>query len=148
MPAPADDAVGPAPVHVAPAPSARRAQTAIDGGVAFALAMLAWPFPLARSMLTPVAHVASVFLFWYLMQIAYSSVTMAVWGATAGTRLMGFAVLSADGTSPGRRQRLIWGAISGAMTPVRAVVPPRVGERDVPDAAARVEVVLVTSAGR
>jgi len=131
------------PVGAAPAAAARRSQSAIDCGAALVLAMLAWPFPLARAVLPPAAHVVSVLIFWYAVQIAYFTVTMALWGATAGTRLLGLVVVTPEGLTPGRRQRVLWGALSGVTAFARVVVPTRTGGRGTPERVARVEVVAL-----
>jgi uncharacterized RDD family membrane protein YckC len=125
-----------------PTRSARRTQTAIDSGAALLLAILVWPFPLARANLAPLVNVAGVLLLWQLLQVAYFAITMAVWKATAGTRLMGLRVVAADGVEPSRRQRAVWGALSGAIALPRMFVPAHEGERDGPERAAGVELVL------
>ena len=64
---------------------------------------------------------------------------MAVWGATAGTTSWGLRVVDADGEVPDRRQRALWGAVSGAIAVVRVAAPAREGAPDLPERAAGVE---------
>ena len=143
----AEGASGPGPSASTPTRSSRRAQAAIDSGVALVLAMLAWPFPLARAALPPAVHVVSLLVFWQLLQMAYFAVTMAVWGATAGTHLMGLRVVADGGAAPSRGQRAWWGVLSGALALVRIVAPVREGARDVPERAAGVDVVKPAPGG-
>jgi uncharacterized RDD family membrane protein YckC len=128
-----------------PTRKTRRAQTAIDSGATLIFTMLAWPFPLARASLTPAVNVLSVLVLWQLLQIAYFAVTMSVWGATGGTRVMGLRVVGTDGTEPSRRQRALWGALSGAMAVVRVVAPAREGKLDLPERVAEVEVIATSA---
>jgi uncharacterized RDD family membrane protein YckC len=121
--------------------SSRRVQTAIDSGAALLLTILVWPFPLARAMLPVVVNVVSILVLWQLIQIAYFTVTMMVWGATAGTHLTGLRVVAVDGSAPSPRQRALWGALSGLVAVGRVIVPVRLGERGLPEKAAGVDVV-------
>jgi uncharacterized RDD family membrane protein YckC len=123
--------------------SVRRKQTAIDSGAALVLTMLVWPFPLARAALAPLVNVACVLVLWQLLQIAYFTITVTVWGATAGTRVMGLRIVDTAGQSPTRRQRAVWGVLSGALAVVRVAVPASERDRDAPERVADVKVVQV-----
>jgi uncharacterized RDD family membrane protein YckC len=131
------------PAPGAPTRSARRKQTAIDGGAALVLTVLVWPFPLARAALSPLVNVACVLVLWQLLQVVYFAITMSVWGATAGTRVMGLHVVDIDGGPPTRRQRAVWGALSGVIALARIAMPAQEGKRDAPERAAHVRLVCV-----
>ena len=126
---------------VPPTASQRRAQAAIDSGAALALAMLAWPFPLARAALPPVVHVLSVLVFWQLVQVGYLTLAMTVWGTTAGLSVVGLEVVDPAGAAIPKRRRALWGALSGLLADVRVVAPVRPGARDLPERAADVDVI-------
>jgi hypothetical protein len=102
----------------------RRIQAAIDSGAALVLAMLAWPFPLARAMLPLPVNIISVLVFWQVVQVAYCALAAGAWGSTAGTRLQGIVLVDADGGEPTRLRRAQWGALVGAAALVHIAVPP------------------------
>jgi hypothetical protein len=89
-------------------------------------------------------NVLSILVFWQLLQIAYFAVTMYLWGATGGTHLMGLRIVLPDGTMPDRRQRALWGALSGAIAVIRVAAPAREGKVDLPERVAGVEVVATS----
>ncbi|NTU70805.1 MAG: hypothetical protein HGB10_03160 [Coriobacteriia bacterium] len=106
-----------------PIAGALRTQTAIDLGSALVITMLLWPFPVARAMLSVPVHVLSILAVWYLVLIAYFSVTCGVWGQTGGMRLMGIVFTDTSGDAVNRGRRAQWGAIAGALVCVRLLVP-------------------------
>ena len=114
----------------APLATARqiRIQCAIDSGAALVLAMLAWPFPLARVLLPVAVNVASVLVFWQLVQIAYFAIALSLWGQTAGMRLMGLHLACRDEAELSRGDRARWGARAGALAIPRLISPPKSGE--------------------
>jgi hypothetical protein len=107
----------------APSARQRRIQSAIDSGAALVLAMLAWPFPLARAMLPVAVNIASVIVFWQLIQVLYFVVTVGVWKQTGGMRLQGLALRGLEGEEPQRGQRVIWAAIAGVLTWAQIAAP-------------------------
>jgi uncharacterized RDD family membrane protein YckC len=142
MSSPAENPGSPAPVSATPTRSVRRAQTAIDSVAALMLTMLVWPFPLARAALAPLVNVACILVLWQVLQVAYFTITMAVWGATGGTRVMGLRVMGTDGEAASRRQRAIWGALSGVIAVARIIAPPRSPAQDMPERIAGVTVLV------
>jgi uncharacterized RDD family membrane protein YckC len=122
--------------------SARRRQTAIDVGASLALAILAWPFPLARASLSIPVHVVAVLAFWQIVQVGYYVATMGTWGRTGGLHLMGLRVVTEDGVAPGRASAVRWGALSGLLAAPRLVTPAsRTGEDGPAERSAGVKVV-------
>jgi uncharacterized RDD family membrane protein YckC len=124
----------------------RRQQSAIDVAASLVLAMLLWPFPLARMTLSVPVHVLSVLVFWQLVQTGYFAVTVSTWGQTAGMRLAGISLSENGGGEPTRSQRASWGAISG-MLAFAVLVAPESGVSDSAETAARVEVRFPAPAG-
>ena len=138
----ADSAEAPTLGCVPATPSQRRRQTAVDVGASLVLAMLAWPFPLARAALSILAHVVALLLFWQLVQIGYYGVTMAVWGQTAGTYLLGLAVRTEAGAGPDRIAAIRWGVLSSLLALSRLLTPAsRTRERGLAECTAGVSVV-------
>lgn len=112
------------------APATRKAlrtRAAIDTGVALVLAMLAYPFPIARASLPLPVFVGSVILVWQVVQVAYCAVTAGIWHGTAGTRLAGLVVADSDGGTGTGPRRAAWGALAGLSATVQAIVPPADG---------------------
>ena len=103
----------------------RRIQAAVDSGAALVIAMLAWPFPLARAVLPVWLDVVLLLVFWQLVQVGYCAVTAGVWGSTAGTWTQGVELATAEGDEPTRRQRAQWGAVTGAVALAHVALPPR-----------------------
>ena len=85
--------------------------------------MLAWPFPLARAMLPPLVNVASVLVFWQLVQVVYFAVTVAFWGRTGGMRLQGLNLSARAGGPPSRASRIRWALIAGAFALAQVAKP-------------------------
>jgi hypothetical protein len=115
-----------------PSPSDRRRQSALDCGAALVLAMLAWPFPLARASLAPIVHVVSILVVWQIVQVVYFSVCSAVWGKTGGVALLGMNLVVEGGERPSRRQAATWGAVAGLLTIPTIIAPsssPGLAER-------------------
>ena len=105
----------------------RRIQAGVDSGAALVLAMLAWPFPLARAMLPLPVNILSVLVFWQLVQVGYCAVAAAVWGGTAGTLVAGISLVAQDGAEITRANRAKWGALAGATALAHVVSPPTGG---------------------
>ena len=101
-------------------------QAALDSAAALVLAMLAWPFPLARALLPVPVNVVCVIVFWQLVQVLYCAITAGVWGQTGGMRLQGLGLFAEDGESPGRTARAKWGALAGAVALKQALFPSSV----------------------
>jgi uncharacterized RDD family membrane protein YckC len=103
--------------------SARRKQTAIDVGASLVLAMLAWPFPLARASLSIPVHVIALLVFWQVVQVGYYVLTTGTWGRTAGLHLVGLRLEAPDGTDPDRGAAIRWGALSAVLALPRLMTP-------------------------
>ena len=95
----------------------------MDSGTALVLAMLAWPFPLARALLPVPALVLSILLFWQVVQIGYYALTIGIWGATGGMKVTGLVAVTADGATPTRGRRATWALVAGALAVVVIVAP-------------------------
>jgi hypothetical protein len=103
--------------------STRRKLALIDSGTSLVIAMLAWPFPLARAYLPVWAIIAGVLVFWQVIQVLYHLVAIGFWGATGGMALLGLELCgegSAGGRPPGRAA---WSALEGLLCAVFAIVP-------------------------
>ena len=111
--------------RLADAPTRRqlRIQAALDSGAALVLAMLAWPFPLARAVLPLPVNIVSVIVFWQLVQVLYCALTVGFLEQTGGMRLQGLRLAGDDGAPATRGARLRWGALCGALALVHAVAP-------------------------
>jgi uncharacterized RDD family membrane protein YckC len=106
-----------------PSPSDRRRQAALDSGASLVLAMLAWPFPLARASLAPIVHVVSILIAWQIVQVAYFALCSSVWGKTGGSALLGMDLVADDGERPSRSQAALWGAVAGLLAIPTIVAP-------------------------
>ena len=105
----------------------RRIQAGVDSGAALVLAMLAWPFPLARAMLPLPVNILSVLVLWQLIQVGYCALAAGVWGRTAGTLVAGISLVAQDGAETTRADRAKWGALAGAAALAHVVSPPAEG---------------------
>jgi hypothetical protein len=117
-----------------PSAAGIRRSALIDSGVALILAMLAWPFPLARMLLPVPVNVASLLLFWQVVQACYCALTAGVWGRTGGMLLQGLALVGPAHEEPSRVQRARWGVVYGALllgtiAGVRGSAPSLASER-------------------
>jgi hypothetical protein len=124
----------------APSARQRRIQSAIDSGAALVLAMLAWPFPLARAMLPVAVNIASIIVFWQVIQVLYFVVTVGVWRQTGGMRLQGLTLRDRDGQEPPRGQRVMWAAIAGVLTWAQVAAPAGEGNPTLAERVAKVRV--------
>ncbi|MBI5232004.1 MAG: hypothetical protein HY876_07555 [Coriobacteriales bacterium] len=64
-----------------------RAANGVDVLVVVLLALLVWPFPVARRVLTPPVHVAVVVAWVFLVAAAYSFIALVRWRRTLGMYL-------------------------------------------------------------
>jgi len=101
----------------------RRTQSIVDIVASVVVAMLAWPNPVARAMLTPAVHVAGVLAACVVVQLAYYTVSAMVWRQTLGMRLVGIRLASTGDEPLTRAQVLKWGLISALIAPWFAVAP-------------------------
>ena len=90
-----------------------RAQAALDAAASLLIAILAWPFPLARATLSVPVHAVSILVVWWIVQIAYYTVTVGFWGQTGGMRLLGLGLAATAPRPVSGRQRALWGAMAG-----------------------------------
>lgn len=98
----------------------RRIQSALDMGASLVLAMLAWPFPVARANLPVPVHIVSILVFWLIVQVGYFVVAVGWWRATPGMALTGLR-LSPDADATTRGQRVKWALAEGPFAIVRVV---------------------------
>lgn len=102
---------------------ARRMQSIVDILISIMLAMLIWPFPIARATLTPVVHVTGVLAACVIVQLGYFTISAIAWQRTLGMRLAGLTIESADGGPLARAQGVKWGLISAVIALWFAVAP-------------------------
>jgi uncharacterized RDD family membrane protein YckC len=102
---------------------ARRIQSAADVFMSVLLAMMIWPFPVARALMSPAAHVAGVLATCLIVLLVYFSVSAAAWRQTLGMRLAGVRLESIEGDAPTRAQGLKWGLVSAVVAPWYIVAP-------------------------
>jgi hypothetical protein len=122
--------------------SVRRKQTALDVGASLILAILVWPFPLARAMLTPLVHVISILVLWQIVQVGYFSISSAAWRKTPGMHLAGLVLKAADGSLPTRGQAVRWGLLAAVMAVPRVLTGgPSSGRADLAERLSEVAVV-------
>jgi uncharacterized RDD family membrane protein YckC len=98
-------------------------QSLVDVFVSIVLAMLVWPFPVARAMLSPTVQVAGVLALCVCLQLAYYIVAAAIWRQTLGLRLAGLRLSSSAGGAPTRAQVVKWAAISASLALWYAFAP-------------------------
>jgi len=101
----------------------RRTQSGIDIVLSVLLAMMLWPFPVGRAMLSPAVHVLGVLITYGVVQVLYYAVSAVAWRQTLGMRLVGVRLRSADGAVPARRHALRWGLVSAVTAPWYVVAP-------------------------
>lgn len=111
---------------------ARRLQSAADVLTAVVLAMLVWPFPVARATLTPGVHVLGVFVMCLAVLLAYYVISAAVWRKTLGMRLAGLELRGE--TSPPERLHLVSWGLTAAVFSAWYVLAPKSACRYAPDA--------------
>jgi len=112
---------------------ARRLQSIIDSAASVVMAMLLWPFPIARVMLQPAVHVVAVLLVIVVVQFVYFAVASALWARTLGMRLAGLRLAAADGGGGTRTARVRWGLVSAAVAPWFVVAPRSAGVGGAPE---------------
>lgn len=103
--------------------AARRGQTIADVIVSVVIAMLVWPFPIARATLDPAAHFAGVLATCVLVQVVYFAATAALWRQTLGMRLIGARLETLDGGTPRRVSAVRWGVVSALLAPWHMLAP-------------------------
>jgi uncharacterized RDD family membrane protein YckC len=96
----------------------------IDSGTALVIAMLAWPFPIARAYLPVPIIIVSVLVFWQLIQVLYHVITVGFWGATGGMRLLGMSLEGRGGERASSSAARSWALWQG-LTCVLVAVAPR-----------------------
>lgn len=73
--------------------SARRAAL-IDAGIGLLVALLLWPFPVARRVLPVTGNVAGILLLGYAATLVLAAAALRRWHRTLGMRLAGVALMS------------------------------------------------------
>lgn len=101
----------------------RRAQSAVDIVTSVLIAMMLWPFPIARATLGPVMHIAGVLATCVIVQVLYFGVCAVVWRKTLGMHLAGIRLGNADGGAPARREALAWALVSAVTAPWHVAAP-------------------------
>ena len=102
---------------------ARRTQSLVDLLVSIVIAMLLWPFPVARAMLSPTIHVAGVLATCVIVQLVYFALSASVWSQTLGMRLVEVRLVSDDGEPVSRGRAVQWGLVSAVIAPWYVVAP-------------------------
>jgi hypothetical protein len=105
-----------------------RKASLVDSGICILVAMLAWPFPIARAMLPPLVNVVSVLVWIGIVEIAYGTLVMARWGRGAGWYLFDLAAEGGRARfSAGLRWGLGWALVSAGAIFSASMVDPRTG---------------------
>jgi hypothetical protein len=125
--------------------SERRRQALIDALCSLVLAILAWPFPLARASLGVTVHVVAILVFWQLVQVAYYVLTTLTWHRTGGFVLLGLELRTANGGEAARGDLARWALVAGSTAAVRVLGSARTYRS--PDSAERASGLRVLSAG-
>jgi hypothetical protein len=94
-----------------------RKASLVDSGLCVVVAMLAWPFPIARAMLPPLVNVVSILVWIGVVEVAYGTLVMARWGRGAGWYLFD---LTSDSGRASFSAALRWG-LGWAVASVGAV---------------------------
>ena len=105
-----------------------RKASLVDSGICVLVAMLAWPFPIARAMLPPLVNVISVLVWIFVVEVACGTLVMARWGRGAGWYL--FDLAAEGGRTPfsaGLRWGFGWALASPTAVFSASVVDPRTG---------------------
>lgn len=88
-------------VTAGPAAAGRvRSAALVDGAAAFLLAVLAFPFPIARALLPLPVFVASIIGVIAVVHVAYVAITLMLWGRTPGMYLLDLGVSDARPAFP------------------------------------------------
>lgn len=108
-----------------------RCATGLDVGIVVVLAMLLWPFPLARANLSPSAHAAAIAVWVVFALCAYQVAVLTRSGRSLGMYLSG---LRLSHSSPGGSGRILRWAIGWTLVCVPGLLLPALvnGERALP----------------
>ena len=102
---------------------ARRTQSLIDIFMSVFIAMMLWPFPVARMWLSLPVHVAGVLLTCVFSGLLYYAISAAVWRKTLGMRLAGIKLESATEAQATWARATQWGLVSAIIAPWFVVAP-------------------------
>lgn len=122
------------------APGSRRTQSLIDIFMSVVIAMMLWPFPVARMWLSPPVHVAGVLVTIALAQLVYYALSAAVWHRTLGMQLAGIQLGSTTGEPVTRVRALQWGLVSALIAPWFALAPRSASDAAVAERVSRTTV--------
>lgn len=101
----------------------RRLQSVVDIVVSIVLAMLVWPFPIARATLSVPAQLTGICVVILVVQLLYFAGSTAVWQHTLGMRMAGVR-LAGIGESPvSRGQAVRWAVVSSLLAYWFTVAP-------------------------
>lgn len=118
----------------------RRLQSAADIGISVLIAILLWPFPVARRLLEPAAHVLGVLITCGIVQLVYFEMCAIVWHRTLGMRLAGLTIVDADGGAPQRGRPAVWGLLAASLALWYLVMPAAACRAAIPERASGLRV--------
>lgn len=91
-------------------PSRARAAGGVDTLIALLVAMIAWPFPIARATLPWMIHVALLLVAITTVDVAVRFIALRIWGRTLAMYLFDLGLVSESG--PGIAKSIAWAATS------------------------------------